>query len=65
MGRASAPPRGSPFLPTGLIMMASTANCAPCQKGKPLHTASMRLAFCKGIDVHVGQSDVWATRAPE
>ena len=36
-GRAFAPGRGSPVLLMGLTMLASTAGCAPCQKGRLLH----------------------------
>ena len=41
-------PRAPPALVTGLTMVASTASCAPCQRGKPLHTTSMCLASRTG-----------------
>ena len=64
-GRASAPARGSPVLPTGLTMVASTASCAPCHGGKPLHTTSMRLASCTEASRFMSaKRTFWATRAP-
>ena len=65
-GRASALARASPALVTGLTMVASTASCAPCQGGKPLHTTSMRLAFCTGASTSMSaKRTFWATRPPQ
>ena len=66
VGLASAPDRGCPSHRTGLTMVASTANCWPCQSGSPLHTTSMRRASWRGIcQLMSAKRTFCATRAPK
>ena len=56
---------GCPSRRTGLTMMASTANCWPCQSGSPLQTTSMRRASWRGICKLISAKRTFcATRAP-
>ena len=64
-GRDSAPARGCPSRPTGLTVVASTASCAPCQRGSPLQTTSMCRASWIGTSKFMSASRTFfATRAP-
>ena len=54
-----------PVTPTGLTLVASMASCAPCRRGSPLQTTSMRRASWMGTSRFMSASRTFcATCAP-
>ena len=64
-GSLSAPGRALPSRLTGLTILASTATWAPCQRGRPLATTSMRRPSAAGTSRFKSRRATFvATRAP-